>query len=69
MTEDDKKWNSFRIFSNNPTASSYWRSGFFLDHVYVFLVGAVIKKFFYLLIKNPSLYENLVNLFEHDIET
>ena len=29
----------------------------------------VIEIFVYLLMMNPLLYENLVNLFEHDMET
>ena len=28
-----------------------------------------MKIYLYLLITNPLLYENIVNLFEHDIET
>ena len=43
----------------------------FLDHtLYVFVDEMVIKIFIYhLLIMNPALHENIVNLFEHDMET
>ena len=41
-----------------------------LEHIfYDFLVDMVTKKIVQLLIKNPSLYENVMNLFEHDMET
>ena len=36
---------------------------------FVFVGEMVMKIFAYLLIINPSLYENIVNLFEHDMET
>ena len=41
----------------------------FLDHTYVFVDEVVTKIFVYLLKTNPSLYENIVNLFEHHTET
>ena len=43
----------------------FFRSYFF----YVFIDEVAIKIFVYLLIANPSLYGNIVNLFEHDMET
>ena len=39
---------------------------YFLDHAFY---EVVIKIFVYFLIMNPSWYENIVNLFEHDMET
>ena len=39
---------------------------YFLDHAFY---EVVIKIFVYFLITNPSWYENIVNLFEHDMET
>ena len=42
----------------------------FLGHTfYGFVDEVAIKIFVYFLIMNPALYENIVNLFEHDMET
>ena len=42
----------------------------FLGHTfYIFVEIVVMKTLVYLLIENPLLYENIVNLFAHDIET
>ena len=51
--------------SNCPTVLEEW---IFLDHTfYVFVDEVVMKILVYLLITNPSLYESIVNLFEHDM--
>ena len=53
--------------SNCPTVLEEW---IFLDHTfYVFVDEVVMKILVYLLITNPSLYESIVNLFEHDMVT
>ena len=54
-----------RTRSNCPVILEEW---IFLDHTFhVFVDEVVIRISDYLLIKNPSLYENMVNLFEHDM--
>ena len=53
--------------SNCPTVLEEW---IFLDHTfYVFVDEVVMKILVYLSITNPSLYESIVNLFEHDMVT
>ena len=43
-----------------------WRNEFFPDHTfYVFAEEVVIEIIVYLLITNLSLYEKIMNLFEH----
>ena len=55
-----------RTRSNCPVKLAEWT---FLDHTfYVFVDEVVTKIFVYLLITNFSLYENVVNLFEHDMK-
>ena len=57
-----------RMRSNYPVVLEEW---IFLDNIcfVVFVDEMEIKVFVYLLITNPSFYESIVNLFEHDMET
>ena len=56
-----------RTISKCPAILGEW---IFLDHTFYVLVDEVVMKIFvYLLIMNPSLYENIVNLLEHDMKT
>ena len=56
-----------RTRSNCPVILEEW---IFLDHTsYGFVDEVVMKIFVYLLITNTSLYENILNPFEHVMET
>ena len=63
-------YNSIKCIISTKYINFYqYPSLIFLGHTYfVFVDKVVINIFVYLFIMNSSLYENIVDLFEHDME-